>query len=335
MPRRARVASWPLITGICTSISTASKGRPAAGRLLHGSHGFSRPSSACATAHAPALQHGHRDHHVDGVVLHHQHARAHQHGGVGHGGRCTAFAASAGSTWRRRRPRSPERQGRRVPQARPRGSGSSGPEGAAQRRAALCTPTSPPISSASSRQIDKPQPGAAVAPGGGLVGLREGREQARPRRGVDAHAGVAHLDAHTGRTASPRPRRACTCTWPCGVNLSALLRKLLTIWRTRSGSPSTGPATAGPHLKLQSSGRGRRGQRLVGLLQRLPCSSPRSKGTRSTSSLPASILDRSRMSAMMPARACALSAIWSRYWRRRVFAHVGHAPPAAPGRSCR
>jgi hypothetical protein len=47
------------------------------------------------------------------------------------------------------------------------------------------------------------------------------------------------------------------------------------------------------------------------------------EGVVSICSLPASILDRSRMSEMMPVSDCALSLIWSRYWRRRSSSMSG------------
>ena len=64
--------------------------------------------------------------------------------------------------------------------------------------------SSPPISSASERQIARPRPGAAEAAGDGAVGLLEPLEQPRGGRRVEADAGVADLEGQARRRRSRR-----------------------------------------------------------------------------------------------------------------------------------
>ena len=152
-----RAASWPLITGICTSISIASNGRPSATAALHRLE--RHPAVArLRDAGRPMLERRRRDHHVDRVVLDQQDAR----GAQPLAGRSPSVLSSAGARVAGR-------------------SGSS-----AQKRAAvpgaLCMPTSPPIRRGQLAADRQAEAGAAVAPRRRVVALRERLEQARLRR---------------------------------------------------------------------------------------------------------------------------------------------------------
>ena len=70
-----RAASWPLITGICTSISTSVERPAVGGRRAAPPRSPSRPSRACGDVDAPLRERRHGDHHVDRVVLDQQDAR--------------------------------------------------------------------------------------------------------------------------------------------------------------------------------------------------------------------------------------------------------------------
>ena len=99
-----------------------------------------------------------------------------------------------------------------------------------------------------------------------------------------------------GRPTRPRPRRA---TSPRSVNLIALPRRFMRTWRSRSGSPTRASGTSGrdgrPRAPAPSPRPGGRAVRIA--------SSTVSRGRNrigSRSSLPASILEKSRMSLIRP-----------------------------------
>ena len=222
------------------------------------------------------------------------------------------------------------RVGASAPAASAAGSGSSAQK-QLPRPGGCRTPTSPPISCGQFAADRQAQAGAAVAPRGRLVGLREGLEQPRLRRRVDARAGVVHLEAHAlrvrRRALEPHARRG-------SVNLSALARKLPRICRVRSGSPRTmpsarrrrAPARSARPLALRPARRRRAARRAAARAGR--------RARSRASSLPASIFDRSRMSEMMadrPAR-CRRSAPGT---AGAALASASGAAPAAPGRAGR
>ena len=75
--------------------------------------------------------------------------------------------------------------------------------------------------------------GAAVQARGGPVPLGEGLEDPSLLLVVDADAGVADRE---GQLSSSGREPMCTCTPPRSVNLNALARRFLRIWRSRWGS---------------------------------------------------------------------------------------------------
>ena len=163
------------------------------------------------------------------------------------------------------------------------------------RPGSLSSVMSPPIARASRRLIARPRPVPAV------VALRPG---GTPRRSPRARS--AAMPGPVSRTAtvkrrlrsrrSPRPRPR-----PRRVNLSALPKRLTRIWRTRCRSSTTSAGRArrrcqakpDPLLARPASGAGRR-----------PTRRARADRTARASmvSLPASILDRSRISLISPSR---------------------------------
>ncbi len=105
------------------------------------------------------------------------------------------------------------------------------------------------------------------------------------------------------RDSASAPRSTtCTATTisPFSVNLTALLVRLIRIWPRRSGSPISVAGTPRSTLNTTST-------RLASLLSSVTldrCSkmSPSLNGTDSSVSLPASILEKSRMSLITPSR---------------------------------
>ena len=111
---------------------------------------------------------------------------------------------------------------------------------------ALRSPTSPPIRLASSRQIDRPRP---VPPNRRVVDT-SACENGMNRRGCTSGAMPGPVST-TARRIRPGPTRcASMCTSPWSVNLSALVMKLLRIWRTRVGSPVTPAGTSGSSVRV-------------------------------------------------------------------------------------
>ena len=86
----------------------------------------------------------------------------------------------------------------------------------------------------------QPEPAAAEAPGGRLVGLREGLEDLADRR-----PRPCRCRCRSPRCSTPRPSALAGCTSartttsPWAVNFTALPIRFIRICRTRSGSPSS------------------------------------------------------------------------------------------------
>ena len=151
------------------------------------------------------------------------------------------------------------------------------------------------------RRDGQAQAGAAVLPRRRAVGLREGLEDRLPacRRGMP-------MPVSRTREVQARPSsvavvgldsRRRTTTSPCSVNLMALPTRLTRTCRSRPGSPTSVVGHVGRDVagQLQPLLRGPAGP---GSRMASPRLSRRSKATGSRSSLPASILEKSRMSLM-------------------------------------
>ena len=149
------------------------------------------------------------------------------------------------------------------------------------------------------RRDGQPQAGAAVLARRRAVGLGE-----RRRRSASCLSAGMPMPCR-GRRSAGRPRRpACSSSRHAGrrprprsVNLMALPTRLTSTCRSRPGSPTSASGTSG--ATWQASSRpfvvGPQGQRLERVVERRRAGRSRS-GSRS--SLPASILEKSRMSLM-------------------------------------
>ena len=197
----------------------------------------------------------------------------------------------------------PARAGWRGARRRPRSSGDREAERAALAAARTSAVSSPPIISTSRREIASPRP---VPPKRRVVDVSACAKGSNSRAScvrVDADAGVADLDAQqrAGLVGAARRSRAPT-TSPCSVNLTALASRLVSTWRRRPPSPRSVPGQ-----------RVRRSRRSARRPWRAPAArasrrssstiSRRSKSCSSSSSLPASIFEKSRMSLMTPSSA--------------------------------
>ena len=167
------------------------------------------------------------------------------------------------------------------------------------RPASLSTQIRPPIISTSLAEIARPRP---VPPNRRVVepsACSNGSKIARQLLGGDADPGVGDGEAEHDLVARRRrPRRSTeTTTSPRSVNLIALPTRLTRTWRSRPASPTTASGTSGrdPAGQLQALGVGPQGQGLQGLVERV-AEAERRPGR--GSSLPASILEKSRMSLM-------------------------------------
>ncbi len=101
-------------------------------------------------------------------------------------------------------------------------------------------------------------------------------------------------------TPSSPSRETPTVTPPCSVNLTAFPTRLTRTWRRRSESPVTQAGTSSSMSTRRSSPLAWAWAEMVPATLRT--AAPRSKSTSSMSSLPASILEKSRMSLMRPSR---------------------------------
>ena len=156
----------------------------------------------------------------------------------------------------------------------------------------------------------QPQPGAAELAGDGRVHLREAFEQPVEPFGRDADAGVAdgesHLDvagvAGIGAFDGVRHVETRTTTSPREVNLMALLTRFISTWRSRSPSPRHVRRDAGSTWQASSSPLA---DGFLGAARPSTSSTMkfRSKSVSSSSSLPASILEKSRIWLISESRA--------------------------------
>ena len=116
--------------------------------------------------------------------------------------------------------------GRRGAARRGRDLQAAGARGTSIRRCSrLSAVTVPPMSSGELAADREPEPAAAEAARGRLVGLGEGLEDLLDRRGIHADAGIAHRDLEPSRR--PASRSASTVRLdarprPASVNLTAL-----------------------------------------------------------------------------------------------------------------
>ncbi len=127
-----------------------------------------------------------------------------------------------------------------------------------------------------------------------------------------------------------------TSTRPRSVNLTALLTRLTRIWRTRTGSPhscrGTSAATSAARARPLAAAR-------WAIISTVPWTTAcRSNGVDSSSSLPASILEKSRIWLMTPSRASATgrqdageAVLLGRQGRAQE--QLGHADHAVEGRA--
>ena len=163
----------------------------------------------------------------------------------------------------------------------------------------------PPISSTRFLLIASPSPVPPKRRVVRLVGLGEFLEQSCLHLRRHADAGVAHADLHESvRSRSAVRQRKASSTSPCSVNFTALPHRLSSTWPRRNGSPT----------RTRRDGRVVADQELDALVLGLVADGvgqlfqhARRGRTRpvSMSSLPASILEKSRMSLMMPSSECA------------------------------
>ena len=185
--------------------------------------------------------------------------------------------------------------GRRGAGARPPSAGGSGTMARKLEPSpgALSTSMRPPMRSTMRREIARPEPGAAELAGRAAVGLLEFAEDARLLLRRDADAGVAHLEDDFSAAG---PASTMTPTPPVSVNLMALPARLSSTWRKRVASPMT-----------RSGSRSSTSEAISRPLAcaRGPSSSTTSStrsvsenGCVSSSSLPASILEKSRISSI-------------------------------------
>ncbi len=170
----------------------------------------------------------------------------------------------------------------------------------------LSTPISPAHQLDQALGDGQAEAGAAEAAGRGGVGLRERLEQrvGLLRRECRCRC-RAPRTAASPRRPTPRPARRVTATSPRSVNLTALPSRLMSTWRSRPGSPRSADGTSGSTSAVSSRPLACGLQRRAG--RRCPRRSlRRSKSRISSSSLPASILEKSRMSLMIVSSASAL-----------------------------
>ena len=196
---------------------------------------------------------------------------------------------------------------------------------------ALSTAISPCIKMASRRQIVKPRP---VPPNWRVV---------EPSTWAKASKIIACLSAgmpmpvsataSTTRHVSPcsSSMATVTVTPPSRVNLTALPSRLSSTWRSRPGSPLRVRGMPGGTMALSASPFC---WALRAIERTLACtSSRRSNGTSSRSSLPASILEKSRMSLTMVSSASAeafTKAMSSRCWASSVDSSTSSVMPRMP-----
>ena len=195
-------------------------------------------------------------------------------------------------------------------------------------------PRSPPMSSARRREMARPSPVPPKRRVADPVGLREGprpaaarRPGSSPRRRCRRPRSAAPRGPGRGR----RPvRRSVTTTSPASVNFTALSTRLSSTWRRRAGSATTSSARG---RDANAIGSPCAWARAASSPPHLLASGRTSTSPKSSSSLPASIFEKSRMSSMTVSSACPSGAAprgplpgvqpaSSRSWRHAE--HAGH-----------
>ncbi len=172
------------------------------------------------------------------------------------------------------------------------------------RPSSLSTPTAPPINCTSSRAIDRPRPvppkRRVVDPSACSNGLNR-----RSRASGEMPAPVSRT---AKRIVQSAPARASTSqrstTLPRSVNFTALLSRFTSTCASRSASPRS---ACGRSPRSTVSARPLRRAPSVTIAVARASSASTEKSTGASTSLPASILDRSRMSLMMSSRCIAAS----------------------------
>ena len=184
------------------------------------------------------------------------------------------------------------------------------------------------------------QAGAAVLPRGRGVLLLEGPEDLSPacRAGCRCRCRAPRSAGSTssvGRRCSPATSTRTT-TSPSSVNLMALPTRLSRTCRSRPASPTRASGTSGCTWQTSSSpflwARTARVRRVS------PSAARKEKSAGSSSSLPASILEKSSRSLMMPSRLSAADLTVSRHCRWSsvsggVEGQLGHAEDGVHGRA--
>ena len=174
----------------------------------------------------------------------------------------------------------------------------------------LATPISPPMSCTRRRQMDRPRP---VPPNRRVVEASACVNASNNTSSLSAAMPmpVSRTSKRTVASASPSSTRLTdTATSPLSVNLMALPTRLVRTCRSRPGSPRSADGTSASTSAVSSSP--------------LPCACSagrsqvsstvrrRSKSRVSSSSFPASILEKSRMSLMIVSSASALfCTVWA------------------------
>ena len=163
-----------------------------------------------------------------------------------------------------------------------------------------CSPTSPPISPASRLQMASPSP---VPP---YLRVVLASTWTKDWNRAVCRSGAMPMPVSLMRNSTSAPswalKSSSTCaettTWPFSVNLTALLTRLSSTWRSRVTSPRTQPGSSPPISTSSSSPFSRaRGAPMSQASSIVPS---RLSGSFSSSSLPDSILEKSRMSLITP-----------------------------------
>ena len=181
------------------------------------------------------------------------------------------------------------------------------------------------------------EPRAAEPAGGRAVGLLERLEDRVQLLGGDADPRVGDRETEDDAVARrvPRGRRDTTIS-PCSVNLIALPTRLTRTWRSRPASPTSASGTSGATRQASSSPL--EWARRARVCRVSSSASRREKGIGSRLSLPASILEKSRMSLMTVRSESAELLTRPRYSRCRgvklgVEGQLGHADDAVHRRA--
>ena len=166
--------------------------------------------------------------------------------------------------------------------------------------ASLSTRIVPPIISTSCLEMASPSP---VPPNSRVVDVSAWEKDSNSRL---CCSGVMPMPLSRTENSRVALSPACstspteTITSPDSVNFTALLVRLISTWPNRRGSPSSWEGTSAARENSSSRPFSRAFPELT--VARFSSTSSRAKGRLSMSSLPASILEKSRISLMMPSR---------------------------------